>query len=695
MYDRIASDHPRPSGMEFAPPPLAAGTGALPLAEPVETGENLGSGEGTPVRERPTAEIHGHDNHPEATPFPPFAAPGVGLKQGCYQLTIRPTPALVSYSGTLRVERRGSSTTASGDLYRFLNLPLALQANGHAGAAEAGHSPAVLASLDPTALGRPEIPIHPRNKYYSYLKVTGIRQSPPLPPGPHLVTLTVEEYCYTQPSPGSFNGTFPAGPSRTFTMVLHPVPTLPILGGPTFEGSLMEAGTPRATVTLRWISPHYRRATVEVDTLTGAVGPQPTPDASGTGTEGIRTVFASANWDVTVEYDQIEIPVPDGVTSTTCWSHADLHQLMRAVRKPTTDLDKEWRLHLVVVPARIGCGRGVMYDTVDVPREGVASFCDDGYPSTESPFFGSAADQRQRDVSRAFLRSACHELGHGFNQVHQEQEGGADNSIMTTTPSVANVLGGPPGVFPTDIVLAFNEHVRHHLIHWPDVAVRPGGLTFGSGHSTSVPSADRLLFSPDELHLKLEVDHDKIDLGEPLRLSWTLSNRTRLPIPVPSDLGIEAQHAFIRITGPQGGQKTLRSMVIRTDHVALKPLEANSDRGAEARVYWDSDGFAFSAPGRHLVEVELLWVQGTVPVGARATADIWVNYPQSRTDNDVAAILLHPEVGMYVALGGAAHLREAVNRLDSVARMAGFENQPEPGALRGYEGITPDALVHR
>ncbi|MEV0371794.1 hypothetical protein AB0I10_18510 [Streptomyces sp. NPDC050636] len=657
--------------------------------------DDLGTEEHARGGMQSAAEISGF---PEETPFPPLPLPHVGLSQGCYQLTIQTTPALVTYRGTMRVERNGTSTTASGDVYRFLNLPFPLPlpgANVNTGAVEASFSPAVLASVEPVAPGRREIPIYPRNKYYSYLKVTGIRQSPPFTAGPRRLMLMVEEYRYTQPAPGSFNGTFPSTPSRTFTMVLHPVPTPPALGGTAFEGSLLEAGTPQGSVTMRWVSPYFRRAHVEVDTVSGAIAPQPVPALSGTGTEDIRSVFASANWDVTVEYDQTGIPVPEGVISTNCWSRANLHQLMQSVRKPTTDLDREWRMHLVVVPAKLGCFRGVMYDQIDVPREGVASFSDDGYPSAESSFYGAAADQRQRNVPRAYLRSACHELAHGFNQIHQEQEGGADNSIMTTTPSVADVLGGPPGVFPTDINLGFNEHVRHHLIHWPDPALRPGGMTFGSGHSSSVPSVDRLHFSPDELHLKLQVENDRIDLGEPLRVSWTLTNRMRLPIPVPTDLGIEAQHAFIRITNPQGQQKTLRSIAVCTDHVALRPLEEGSDRSAEARVYWDSDGFAFSTPGRHLVEVELLWAQGAVPVGAKATAEVWVNYPQSRADNDVAAALLHPEVGKYVALGGAPHLREAVNRLNSVSEIAMAGDQPEPAVLRGYQDIMPSALVYR
>jgi hypothetical protein len=160
-------------------------------------------------------------------------------------------------------------------------------------------------------------------------------------------------------------------------------------------------------------------------------------------------VFATAGWDVTVVSDQANVPVPGGVTATDCWADADLHALMVANRNPATDLDGDWHIHRLVVPAHITCGRGAMYDTIGVPREGVASFSDDGYPSSQSAFFGTAADQMQRNVPPAFLRSACHELGHGFNQIHQEQEAGADNSIMTTTPSVADVLVARPGCSPT------------------------------------------------------------------------------------------------------------------------------------------------------------------------------------------------------------------------------------------------------
>ena len=95
---------------------------------------------------------------------------------------------------------------------------------------------------------------------------------------------------------------------------------------------------------------------------------------------------------------------------------------MTTVRNPATNLDAEWRVHMIVVPAKLGCSRGVMYDQIGVPREGCASFSDDGYPTVGLVELRSAANKKQRDVPRAFLRSATHELTHTLNQIHQEQE---------------------------------------------------------------------------------------------------------------------------------------------------------------------------------------------------------------------------------------------------------------------------------
>ena len=113
----------------------------------------------------------------------------------------------------------------------------------------------------------------------------------------------------------------------------------------------------KGSVTLAWVSSFFRRATLELDTLTGAVPPAPVPDGSG-GTEFFDTVFAKTGWHLTVISDQTNVPVPTGVVPTDCWSSADLHALMTSVRNPATNLDADWHVHLIVVPAKLGCSAG-------------------------------------------------------------------------------------------------------------------------------------------------------------------------------------------------------------------------------------------------------------------------------------------------------------------------------------------------
>jgi hypothetical protein len=683
-----------PAGYVAPEPPASSGpghTGFAPVAEPLAFDE---------PNDDPVTLATGIAAASTTTLQPGVASSiitalcRINLREGCYRITFQPKQSTSTFHGTMRVEKGGANATISGDLYRFLNPSISL--------------PASIATVT-TTVERPvvagifslplTIPVYPRNKYYSYLKVTGI-QMPPLLGARCEFTLTAQEYVYTQPPPGQFNGTFPPAPgTRTVRIVLHNAPAPPGYTSVYFEGKLFEGTTEQGTFKMGWISSFFRRATVEIDTLTGAVAPQAVPAISGSGTEDFKTVFATAGWDLNVIYDQTNIPVPAGINPTDCWSSANLHALMVANRKAGTDLDKEWRFHLIVVPARLGCSRGVMYDQIDVPREGSASFSDDGYPTSDSSNFGAAANQMQRNVPRAYLRSASHELGHGFNQIHQEQEGGPDNSIMTTTPSVADVLGGPatglPGVFPTNINLGFNAHVRHHLIHFPDPTVRPGGMTFGSGHSSFVPSADRdrHYLSSDDLELRVRAQQRQIALGEPVQLDWELVNNSGNSIPVPNDISTEALYATIEVINPNGVIKLMPPFVILCEGTRIENLGPGKSISASSRVYWSSRGFAFERTGRHIIEVQIKWSLAGVPFGVRGRTDVWVNYPVTPTDNDVAATLMHPEVGMYVALGGGAnHLTDAVDRLSRVFANGGgtadtADGGPAPAALRGYDGL--------
>ena len=313
-----------------------------------------------------------------------------------------------------------------------------------------------------------------------------------------------------------------------------------------------------------------------------------------------------------------------------------------------------------------------MYDQIGVHREGGASFSHDGYPSTTSTNFGSAADRRQHEVPRAFLRSAAHEVGHAFNQVHQESEGGADNSVMTTTPSVANVLAGPasgaPGVFPNNIDLSFNAHVRHHLVHLPDPAVRPGAMNWATSHTTTVPESDLDAFLVDssEVELRISTSEQRVKLGQPLRVTWQVINQSNRPLGLPTDLSLEAGHARIYVLDPSGKEKDVGPFAVHGEETHLADLASGGQLKAEANLFWSSaSGFIFDTPGPHRIDLRLVWFSEAGPRALKSSAEVFVDYPTSAEDNEVASLLMDPEVGMAVALGGgASHLKRGKSRME-------------------------------
>lgn len=583
----------------------------------------------------------------------------INLKQGCYKINFTPqSPILFGpyYLGTLRVENVNNGKRISGDLYKFKNFlpnPFPLP-----------FPPIVVAGNNDTedATG---IPIYSRLKYYSYLKGTGFTKSPVFSQKCE-VTITMDEYVYNQPTAPSFNGIFNNSPTRTIQIVVKQ-------GGNanTFVGNLLVGGVNKGAITLEWVSDSYRRAVVEIDTLQGSVPPMPI-NAGTPAEENFATVFKTVGWEMTPIYNDSNVAVPAGINPTNCWSDANLHALMEVVKSPTANLDTEWRYHMMVVPGQLGCSRGKMYDSIGAHREGVVSYSNDGYPVGDSSNFGAAANQMQRNVPRAFLRSASHELGHACNMIHQEGEGGADNSIMTTTPSVANVLGGPAtgaaGVFPDQINLGFNEHCRQHLIHFPDVVVRPGGLNFGAGHNTFAPQAtDYEIIDQRHVSFTIKAQSDKIKIGQPLLLAWEAINHSGQEINMPSDISHITELVNISVTDPDGKEIEIPNFVIECEHISIKPLADKKKIAAATNLFWGSKGFAFTKPGKHTVNIFIGWNDRGIHTALSTSKDIWVDYPVTDKDNDIANLMMDDEVGMFVALGGQAyHLKEATERISKV-----------------------------
>ena len=645
-------------------------TPLFPLAQTIDAGEFTPDPEAPELPPGFPGTIPGFPGLPRPFPFPPLHHCALSLPQGCYQLSIASTyvSKLSLYRsfklGTLRVEKSGAGFVISGDTYRYSFFDLFR-----------GGIP----NFGPT-----QIPVYPRGRYGSYLEATGVH-IPRFSYGPCRITLNLDEYDYTQPSAGSFDGSFPTAPTRSMTIYLTPVAAPSGYTGAYFTGHVYIGGVLQTgmNVTLAWVSDYYREATVEVHTMAGAMAPAAVA-ASGGGTEYLDTVYAHANWKLNVNTDPNSIPAPTvaggfpaGWTATSDWGSGSgpslLHKVMTdLIDFASIDLDKRWYIHLLVVPAGMGDGRGIMFDSINVPREGVASFSDDGYPGSQSANFGTAANQMQRNVPRAFVRSASHEITHGFNQIHQENEGGADNSIMTTTPSVADWLATHGETFPNDIFLGFNAHVRHHLIHLPDIVIRPGGMTFTAGHNgIPVPQADvdgdELYVDHPALELKISPKKNRVKIGEPLHLDWQMRNTSADTVWVPGDLSIANEFAEIYVTKPNSDQVQMPPYVMKCDSAFFFEMKPGDKLSAAHTLYWSTQGFAFSTPGKHTVNLEISWRSRGATVGKRASVDIFVDYPVTEKENELIAHMLNDEVGKYIALGGHAyHLKSAVKHIEVV-----------------------------
>jgi hypothetical protein len=333
-------------------------------------------------------------------------------------------------------------------------------------------------------------------------------------------------------------------------------------------------------------------------------------------------------------------------------------------RNPATDLDKEWRFYHVFVPFDSGESTGlfgIMFDELQDQREGSCNFIQN---------FGGVHND-----DRAKLRSAAHEIGHGFNQLHPPTEGlSSDNSIMSQSGAVRSVIESAGGTYPDDINFSFNEHNRHHLIHFPDVVVRPGGEDFQFGHAAGFAPEAADNGDAAGLTLQLTVSSGRLKLGEPLMLRVELKNNGKESVQVPRNIGTAFRVTEITVNKNGEPPRPFRSFVIACDghdSVALRPGAAV---GSDEIIYWDSRGFLFRSPGMYLLSAVVKWEEFRKAFAVTASANVWVDYPVDDRDNHMASLLLNDEVGKYVALrGNATHLKEAVSRIEQATR-AGKEH---------------------
>lgn len=114
----------------------------------------------------------------------------------------------------------------------------------------------------------------------------------------------------------------------------------------------------------------------------------------------------------------------------------------------------------------------------------------------------------------------------------------------------------------------------------------------------------------------------------------------------------------------------------------LVPLEPGASRSGSAPIYWGTDGFAFETPGRHTIEVTVEWELEGVAVAVWGKCDVFVTYPTSAEENEVAALLLDRDVGLAVTLGDPTLSGRAAERINQAAEL-----DPEHRANQALERL--------
>ena len=571
-------------------------------------------------------------------------------------------------------------------------------------ATEAGTVAAAASSPDAgaQALDQTDIPIFARSRYHSYLKITQVTAPAiVIRPRPCTVTLVAEQFDYTHPPAGQFKGSFPAAASRTVTLSLTAGPSLSGRWSHlrrTLDRGRRRQGRGDAALGVAVLPARHGRDR-HAD---GAVAPQPVPDGAG-GTEFFDTIYAKHGWRAHVVSDQTGVPVPPGVTPNDCWI---VGQPARPDDRASQPGDQPG--HRVADPPHRRSGQARLQPRGDVrPDRRAAGGRAPASPTTATRpatrrTSAPRQNQKQRDVPRAFLRSATHEITHTFNQIHQEQETAADNSIMTTTPSVADVLGGPttgaPGVFPDQINLAR----EHHGAPPPQPHARPGDPARRLAVRVA-GSAARSRRPPTATTSTRPSSTSTVTVGPAERVVLGAAGRAVLDADQPQRPG----RWWCPTTWPRGAVRrdhdhrlggwrrdvpaVRRSPATRPKLAELAPGESVS---AEHRVFWSHGRLRLPAAGPLPRRRRGDLVRGRDVRSGGECAEVYVDFPTHGTDNEAAGLMMHSEVGKWVALGGEAyHLTEATRRLLELAdaeRSRGRRGCVPTGCWPSLEGLLPD-----
>jgi len=566
-------------------------------------------------------------------------------RKGCYYILFRPARLLLprfQYAGTLRWERSGLNTIASGDLYTYTLWPLI---RGQ--------------KLKP--LPSASIPIFTLDNYRYYLRVTQIRPlfpQPFFPVGEFLLGFELHSYD-SAGSTWTLEDAFSARMAQTTAPIGYPSPQ------DYWAGQVRNSfGRVIGDLTMGWVSQYLRRAIIEIDKVSASEWPLD----NGAGVDW-RTIYNSAGWDISVvQSDPNVSEQPRGPV----WNAAELHAEMLEWRN-RTNLNRQWPYHVLCVREIYVPGVttlfGIMYDNSgtdsnNVPREGAAVASHEVIPHEDR--YGGCAGMRFGAATGPYFRSTIHEIGHAMNLYHPPT-GTADNSIMQRTSEVADNALAAGVDFEDQIEWSHNSDDQKNLRHRPDIIVRPGGEQFDDTLVSQWPISPGDMIA-EAMGLELEVHPllEAVPLGAPVRVNFNLVNTTDELLPVPASLKISMGHIKGKVIDPSGTARTYSPIIhyhgVEADLRMLKPGQSVSHsltllRGAQ--------GALFPFSGVHRIIVEVTWDVDGYSVGLKGETSVMVTPPVDEAHARIALkILSTPDALLTLVIGGD-HLKEGIKAIQA------------------------------
>ncbi|BAR98585.1 hypothetical protein BV133_992 [Blastochloris viridis] len=478
------------------------------------------------------------------------------LRAGCYVIALSGDGA--SYDGSLRITRTDAGVFASGDLYQR-------PSGGAAPMPAAG------------------IPVFARVQYRYYLKVTEFADA-----GRDGFTLGFETWRLKPMNLWARQEVLSA------RMMRAPNPALPADG---FAGAVSTAaGAPAGTLTMAWVAPQLRRASIAINHAAGSEAP--TANDAGASWPDI---FGAVGWDVaaTVSDAPVEPPLSEA------WSDAELHAAMMTLRGDV-DLDNDWQFHILAVPRLKSTDRGIMYDvgatdSNNGPRKGVAIASHWVVPDQDP--WGLAKGRRVGTIADVYFRTAVHEIGHALGLFHNS----VDNGFMATTDRIAD-RGTAALPFPTNVSWAFAPDDQHRLGHLPDPYVRPGGAPFGDAAGSSIPLATADAGAArGPLRLEVSPLLEAVPIGAPVRVLITLRNDGAEPALAPATLSMKSGGVSGAVVDPAGTVRSFRPLIVCLEHAPLQLLPPGGAVSHALTLLRGAEGALFPIPGRYDVRVSVTW----------------------------------------------------------------------------------------